>query len=44
MEKESVRPGLFGLPLAKKPADPLRQRVALFNKGTPDLKLRFSFV
>ena len=44
MEKESVRPGLFGLPLAKKPADPLRQKVALFNKGTPDLKLRFSFV
>ena len=44
MEKESVRPGLFGLPLAKKPADPLRQKVSLFNKGTPDLKLRFSFV
>ena len=44
MEKESVRPGLFGLQLAKKPADPLRQKVSLFNKGTPDLKLRFSFV
>ena len=42
MEKESIRPGLFGLPLAVKPADTKRRKVKLFNKGNPDLKIRFS--
>jgi len=44
MEKESIRPGLFGLPLAAKPADTKRRKVKLYNKGNPDLKIRFSFV
>ena len=42
MEKESIRPGLFGLPLAIKPADTKRRKVKLYNKGNPDLKIRFS--
>ena len=33
MEKESVRPGLFGLPLAKKLL--ILHNATLFNKGTP---------
>ena len=44
MEKESIRQGLFGLPLAAKPADPKRRKVKLYNKGNPDLKIRFSYV
>lgn len=44
MEKESIRPGLFGLPLAAKPADTKRRKVKLYNKGNPDLKIRFSYV
>ena len=44
MEKESIRLGLFGLPLAAKPADTKRRKVKLYNKGNPDLKIRFSFV
>jgi hypothetical protein len=44
MEKESIRPGLFGLPLAAKPADTKRRKVKLYNKGNPDLKIRFSVV
>ena len=44
MEKESIRLGLFGLPLAAKPADTKRRKVKLYNKGNPDLKIRFSVV
>lgn len=44
MEKESVRPGLFGLPLAVKPTDVRRKKVKLYNAGNPDLKVRFSLV
>ena len=42
MEKDSVRPGLFGLPLAAKPADAKRRKVKLYNSGNPDLKVRFT--
>ena len=42
MEKDSIRQGLFGLPLAVKPADTKRRKVKLYNKGNPDLKIRFT--
>lgn len=44
MEKDAVRAGLFGLPLAAKPSDAKRRKVKFYNKGNPDLKVRFTLV